>query len=263
MLSFRACLAFLGAVILALGSAAWLSADTKSYQAHPAAMACGSCHLAGNTVVAENAAMLVANQETLCGRCHPKAVQVSHPTGFAPNAKLPASFPLDWKGDLTCSTCHEVHSNSPGRIRGLKRGRDLCLSCHEQKFFDAMRDQGSSMLLSGHLNLGADLRTANLDTYTLQCMGCHGTYGDVNGTRIDRNMVLRHGGGAVSHPIGQRYAESASFGAYRPEALVSKKVLLPEGKLSCVSCHQGYTKEHGKLVMPNAGSKLCFECHDL
>lgn len=263
MFSFRARAAFLGLVILALGWGAWLSADTRSYQLHPAAMSCGTCHLAGSAVTADNASTLVASQEALCGRCHPKAIQVSHPTGFAPNGKLPAAFPLDWKGDLTCSTCHDVHGNTPGRIRGTKRGRDLCLTCHAQKFFDAMRDQGSSMLLSGHLNTGIDLRTADLDVYTLQCMGCHGTYSDANGTRIDKNLVLRHSNNTVNHPIGRRYAESISFGGFRPEQVVSRKLLLPEGKLSCVSCHQGYTKDHGKLVMPNVGSSLCFECHDL
>ena len=44
---------------------------------------------------------------------------------------------------------------------------------------------------------------------------------------------------------------------------LSKKILLPMGLVSCVSCHEGYSQNHGKLVISNAGSALCFACHDL
>ncbi len=101
---------------------------------HPEAMPCEGCHLAGKDVTREQAHLLTSPQETLCGNCHAKANQVSHPSGFAPKDKLPANYPADWKGDLTCSTCHDVHGKTPKLIRGTKRGKELCLSCHDTKF---------------------------------------------------------------------------------------------------------------------------------
>lgn len=230
---------------------------------HPAAMPCEGCHLAGKAVTPEQAHLLIASQEKLCASCHPKATQVSHPSGFTPRSKLPADYPLDWKGDLTCSTCHDVHGKTPGLMRGTWRGRELCLACHDARFFERMKDQGTSMMVSGHLAAGVIAITAGLDTYSIQCMECHESKGDSNAPSIDRNMVVRHDTGGVNHPIAVSYAEAARGGGYRPIELLSKRILLPNGRLSCVSCHDGYNSNHGKLVTLTAGSALCFECHDL
>lgn len=229
---------------------------------HLDASNCATCHLAGNRVTAENASTLVASQEALCAKCHLKAIQVSHPSGFAPKSKPPAAYPLDWKGDLTCSTCHDIHGSEPGIIRGAQRGKELCLSCHDANFFEKMLDKGVSTL-AGHLGNGS-FNVTLLDAYTAECMGCHDN--NVNekiSTAVDKNGVVRHAGGSNIHPIGANYKKSATYGGYRPMQMLSKKILLPNGNLSCVSCHEGYAKEHGKLVISAAGSKLCYECHDL
>ena len=39
--------------------------------------------------------------------------------------------------------------------------------------------------------------------------------------------------------------------------------VLPDGKISCISCHQGYDEQHGALVLDNRADGLCFSCHDL
>ena len=70
---------------------------------------CSDCHLTSGTVKSENAHKLISTQELLCKRCHPKELVVSHPTGFVPNRNIPALYPLDWKGELTCSSCHDIH----------------------------------------------------------------------------------------------------------------------------------------------------------
>lgn len=223
---------------------------------------CASCHLAGDHVKAENAAILSASQEVLCAKCHPKAIQVSHPSGFAPRSKPSAAYPLDWKGDLTCSTCHDIHSSEHGLIRGTQRGKSFCLSCHDAKFFEKMRDGGGSAL-AGHLGSGSFDATL-LDSYSADCMGCHENNGNAKiATSIDKNGIVRHAGGSSTHPVGASYNNAATSGGYRPIKMISRKILLPNGKLSCVSCHQGYAREHGKLVINNTGSALCFECHDI
>jgi len=206
------------------------------------------------------ASKVVASQEKLCGTCHPRSVQVSHPSGFAPKRRPPAEYPLDWKGDLTCSTCHLPHGTEPGLLRGAKRGRELCLSCHGAAFFRDMKDQGMSMELSGHLNPGVELRNIELDPYSLQCLQCHETKGNPSAVRVDRRGILRHASGSANHPIGRSYRAAERFGGYRTEIMLSKRIFLPDGKISCVSCHQGYSKDHGKLVITR---DLCMECHNL
>jgi len=213
-------------------------------------------------MTAQQAGLLTASQEVLCSKCHPAATKVSHPSGFQPKTKPGDAYPLDWKGDLTCSTCHDVHSKRPGLMRGAKSGKDLCFACHDGEFFRKMRDGGASLMV-GHLSKGID-GNPTLDNYSRQCMECHGRSGDPRlATLVDRNGVARHASRSVNHPVGVNYQKATSFGGYRPRNIVERKLLLPNGLVSCVSCHQGYMKEHGKLVVTRAESKLCYECHDL
>lgn len=251
---------------IVLFTSAWLFASMNPSEKHMANLACANCHVAGDKTSRDNAHMLVANQEKLCASCHPQSVQVSHPSGIKPSLAVPPVYPLDWKGDMTCSTCHNVHSDTPGLMRGVTRGRGFCLSCHNSQFFDKMADQGVSMISSGHMAAKVaqkDLNKLGIDSYTVQCMSCHGNYGDLNASSIDTEQILRHAGNAVNHPIGKRYADSFKKGRYKPESAVNQRLFLPEGKLSCVSCHSGFTKEHGKLRVAKRGSALCFECHDI
>jgi predicted CXXCH cytochrome family protein len=252
--------------VLVLAVSAGLHASLNPAQKHMTEQTCSGCHLAGDDVNQGNAHMLVASQEKLCAGCHPKAVQVSHPSGIRPMLAVPPAYPLDWKGDMTCSTCHHVHGNTPGLMRGNARGRKLCLSCHDSRFFDKMADQGVSMISSGHMSTATaktDLNSLDVDAFTIQCMGCHGNFGELQGASIDAKQILRHAGNSVNHPIGKRYSDSFQKGRYKPEASVNQRLFLPDGRLSCVSCHRGYTKDHGKLRVGKQGSALCFECHDI
>jgi predicted CXXCH cytochrome family protein len=230
---------------------------------HPLGTTCANCHLAGNATTADNAHVLTERQERLCGRCHPSAIQLSHPTGIRPTNPLPIAYPADWKGELTCTSCHGAHARGPEKLRGAARGKAFCLACHDESFFRRMRDGGLSTLRAGHLSSGRTELPPNLDGYSLQCLECHGRHGDPDAARIDANRILRHAGDRMNHPIGRDYARAVRFGGYRPMNLLSRQVLLPGGMISCVSCHKGYSREHGALVRDNRGSALCMECHDL
>lgn len=259
----RACnirLASLTALLI-LGLGAWLYATATPPRLHPLGTACSSCHLAGNNTVADNASMLIASQEILCGQCHQNSMKMSHLSGFSPppGQNIPAAYPLDWKGELTCSTCHSVHSDSHGKLRGTARGAGLCLACHAKSFFDNMPDSGTSLTSSGHLGAQIARDWKTLDQYSIQCLGCHTENGDVN---LSANRILGNHG-SLSHPVGRSYEAAARAGGYRNIAMLPEKILLPNGMVSCVSCHEGYSKTHGKLVTDNARSALCFECHDL
>lgn len=223
---------------------------------------CAGCHLAGQGTTEINAAQLTASQEVLCGQCHRGALELSHPTGFRPARLLPADYPLDWKGDMTCGSCHDIHQGKAGLVRGDKTGKALCLSCHEERFFVQMADKGVSLQRLGHLSAKANPLKRELDPYSIQCLDCHVSSGDAPRVRVDSGGVLRHTGG-VNHPIGIDYEKASRSGLYKAFSRLHNDIKLPDGKVSCVSCHAGYSKQHGALVMSNRGSALCLECHDL
>lgn len=238
-----------------------IAATIPARAPHLAKDDCANCHLA-TKVDASNAAKLTSTQEVLCARCHANSAKASHPSGFSPKRKLDGGYPLDWKGDLTCSTCHEIHGSVPGLMRHNRRGRELCMSCHDQAFFDRMLDGGVSIIASGHLDSSFDIKTAEIDSFSVQCMDCHQSLVGTNKVEL-RSGIVRHSSGSGSHPIGMSYADAERAGGFFRRFRLAKVIQLPGGKISCISCHDGYAQQHGKLVMSNTGSRLCFECHDL
>ncbi|MEO5331411.1 MAG: cytochrome c3 family protein [Magnetococcus sp. YQC-5] len=255
---------FVGAMLL-FGLLFWMPmGDTVG--THLAESRCQECHMT-DQVTPERARMLISSQEKLCAKCHPKAIQLSHPSGLMPKRMLPPTFPLDWKGELTCSSCHLVHGTQIGLMRSLRRGGDFCRECHDDAFFDKMPDRGASMVSSGHLDARSNQPVIDLDAYSLQCMGCHedkgGSTTQLLRVGLESSGIMRHMGTSLSHPIGRVYSKSITFGGYRPEHRLPSVVLLPDGKVSCVSCHEGYSKKHGGLTVDNKGSALCLTCHDM
>lgn len=235
---------------------------SKTRDFHPQHTKCQSCHLA-TRITHENAHQLVDSQEKLCGRCHANALQVSHPTGFTPEHKPPLQFPLDWKGDVTCSTCHQVHGHVQGLLRGNKTGRAFCLGCHDEGFFASMADHGTSIQLTGHLAKSTVPQNIDLDPFSRQCLSCHADRGDELAMHVDQRGIVRHSGGSGNHPIGMLYGQTKGIGLYHKKADLPAAILLPQGKVGCVSCHVGYSKQHGALVISNERSALCMGCHDL
>jgi predicted CXXCH cytochrome family protein len=220
---------------------------------------CARCHLAGDEVTPETARKLTMSQESLCGGCHQGAIEASHPTGIVPERTPPAAFPLDWKGEVTCSTCHEVHEGPFGGLRGTGESRELCLSCHDEAFFSAMPEAGESLMRSGHLDARARHPQQTFDAYSQRCIECHEAEASAPGSaRVAFNGA--NGTGMPNHPIGSIYRPGRVGSDLRPQDTLPADVLLPDGKVSCLSCHQGYSRQHGEPVRSDLG--LCRHCHN-
>lgn len=220
---------------------------------------CARCHLAKDKVTPENARKLTSSQEILCGDCHKGAIEASHPTGFVPGRTLPPAFPLDWKGEVTCSTCHEVHKGSYGSLRVAGDSREFCLSCHSEAFFGAMPEAGESLMRSGHLDARAQRPQQTFDTYSMRCIECHEEEASAPGSdRVAFNGA--NGTGMANHPIGSVYRPGGLRSDLTPQGMLPDDVLLPDGKVSCLSCHQGYSDQHGEAVRSDLG--LCRHCHN-
>ncbi len=198
------------------------------------------------------------DQEEACGGCHRGAVEASHPTGFVPERPLPPEFALDTRGRMTCGTCHDPHGGTDTMARAAARGGEFCQNCHTAAFFAEMRDGGLSLLGSAHLDARAEQEPNSLDPYSMACAGCHETNVSLPGDAIVPAGF--NGFDMSNHPIGSSYAEAAARGRLHPAASLPAGMLLPGGKVSCVSCHRGYSRAHGALVRRNG--RLCLDCHD-
>lgn len=249
-------------LIVMLALTAWLALHATIDSRHLAAEPCDTCHLSSR-VTESDAPALRGSQEKLCGTCHSSALEASHPSGLRPTRPLPPAFPLDWKGDLTCSTCHRIHDEPTSLTRSTHNGKSFCLQCHNEAFFQRMRDGGFSLIRSGHLDASPHTSANGLDRYSVQCIGCHDERlaGEGLNVTLDGRGLIRHASGSANHPIGVDYTSASRYGGYRTIETIDQRIVLPDGKVSCISCHEGYSPLHGKVL--TTSRSLCLECHNL
>jgi len=231
------------------------------------AWGCDSCHAAGSATNERNAPLLVGSEEALCTVCHKDALIASHPSGIVPSMDTPKAFSLSMRGALTCSSCHDVHGEQHGSLTVAADKKTYCLSCHEPVFFANMADNGSAILDQGHLSLTGNDENIALDRFSEDCLQCHENQGPEATPQVVMgiNGVVQHVGGRVNHPVGIDYEAAAeiALSSYVPIAALADSMVLPEGRVSCLSCHVGYSKTHGSIVETPNNRELCFECHDL
>jgi predicted CXXCH cytochrome family protein len=67
-----------------------------------------------------------------------------------------------------------------------------------------------------------------------------------------------NGTGMRNHPIGAPARTRASLRGLAESS--EGGMLVPGGKVSCLSCHRAYTRDHGALVRKDI--KLCTHCHE-
>lgn len=256
-------LLILGLIALLLFMTTYLNSSISKLSGHLSDSVCHDCHLAKTSVNSDNASMLINSQEVLCKGCHKTSLNQSHPSGIRPSFVISKESPLDWKGDLTCSSCHNIHGTAPGLMRSQLRGKAYCLSCHKEDFFLKMKDRGDSLIRSGHLGSIVSTHGLDLDAYSLECLECHLKTDSAPVVNLGEQGIVRHTSGSVNHPIGKDYKKAEAYGGYHPASSLPQQIQLPDGKVSCISCHEGYSGNHGSLVLGNTGSTLCFKCHDI
>lgn len=226
-----------------------------------AKLECGQCHIALPDTGSTTSANLKDSEAELCAGCHRGAVEASHPSEFCPARPLPTAFPLDREGRMTCGTCHAFHGETPGLLRTARFGQEFCLSCHELAFFDAMPDKGESLMMSGHLD-ASSRPWHDVDPYSIRCMTCHDDRipGRPQVAAVGfSDIAARDTVGGAEHPIGRAYDVAMRSREYQPRNHLADEILLPNGRVGCVSCHVPYSREHGRKPHTRAG--LCVECH--
>lgn len=99
------------------------------------------------------------------------------------------------------------------------------------------------------------------------CLGCHdGT--SAAGVAYQRpqdvgrsNLSAMH----TSHPVDVDYqlAVARRPGMLHPAGGLPEGLALPQGKVSCVTCHDGASRERHRVSVSMSRSRLCAACHDV
>ncbi len=113
---------------------------------------CLDCH---ETLPVKPGGLFVRDTVSLCMDCHPISYRMSHPVDIRPQEPVRNDLPLGRDGEITCSTCHDPHSDPFSTVPYVNRGLvqhmrgmfsfagyptcfirmpntrgELCLSCH-------------------------------------------------------------------------------------------------------------------------------------
>ncbi len=231
---------------------------------------CADCHATPPVKGNRETLRMTAPIPQLCGRCHGDRTALSHPVEIKPStATLPGDLPLSWEGKMTCSTCHDIHSEEARRsLRRPVSGAAFCSACHGSGF--AAEPGHTASIGRAHLmKYTEDREKSRVDSVSRGCLGCHdGSLGLNDDVQI-RSGSWSHGKSLSrydpqgSHPIGINYRRALlKRGGLRPVERLNPAIKLIDGKVGCPSCHDPFGTEKRKLAVANNRSQLCLECHD-
>jgi len=162
-----------------------------------------------------------------CLACHPRTPPTHKRQRPLSN---PEDFPLDSSGRMLCITCHECIT---GTCELRKPKPALCLTCHDCQ-------RGMACLIGvAHLGTSPDIESRVHD-----CLTCHD------------GSVGRVAGGPGEHKTDVLYIAGREF-----NVITDRRVVLVNGKITCISCHNPYATDIGKLSKENTESRLCLTCH--
>lgn len=173
----------------------------------------------------------VAEVVNQCRRCHPRAFP-SHVMSSRP-VNMPDGAQSGPGGKMLCITCHDCTSG----ICSLRTTTtELCSSCHDCT-------QGMSCVL-GMAHLGNKIKRGFRQN---DCLSCH------DGSTA-RNVA--QGMKSAGHKVDVFYVQKRGY-----KKRLDRRVVLVDGKVTCISCHNPYKSERRRLVMSNERSELCMSCH--
>jgi predicted CXXCH cytochrome family protein len=104
-----------------------------------------------------------------------------------------------------------------------------------------------------------------IDEVTFECISCHdGLSASYHGFRFKNDDQTAGGMTSVNggHPIGSHYGAAAyTRSGLKPMAELHEDMVLVDGRIGCISCHNPLNSEKNHLVKSNTGSDLCLTCH--
>ena len=110
--------------------------------------------------------------------------------------------------------------------------------------------------------------SADLDSFSSDCLCCHDGAGAVSVAAVWRNnprkIPSHRQPNGTDHPIGMDYESYVSNSRdYKPVSGLNTKMVFVNGRVGCLTCHDPMNPEKGHLVMSDRGSALCLTCHGM
>lgn len=236
-----------------------------------------------------------------CLSCHRGLQRGGHPMDVRPvDASPPVGWPLDGLGRMSCLTCHTNCGRKEGRealatrddepaagsgaaLRGELSDGAFCAQCHGRSGVTQAPGEARAarqsppgerhaayLALAHPMEGGSEAGSAETtDAASRRCLWCHdGTVSGAADVALGSNLDVapQLGGAKRSHPIGVVYPPRPSpyrEGGYVPAGSLDPRILLPDGRVGCLSCHDLFSSEESLLSMPNRGSALCDACHEI
>lgn len=109
--------------------------------------------------------------------------------------------------------------------------------------------------------------TSRIDSFSRKCLVCHdgvsapiaeGSYRNSPGEEHSRGQV-----NGSSHPIGMDYAAySIGNRSFKNVEMLDRQMVLVDGKVGCLSCHNPLNPRRNHLAVSDARSELCLACHN-
>lgn len=162
-----------------------------------------------------------------CLSCHPMALP-THPLGSG--LTIPPSWPAGPQGQMICQTCHDCNGTTCYPRQTTPK---LCKSCH-----NCSRGM-ACMINSAHIG-----NAGNVLAITDECVQCHNSQPAALQTSQS------------DHPVNVTYSTEPGY-----KQVTDPRVVLVNGKITCITCHDPYQSTPQRLVMPNQDSQLCLTCH--
>lgn len=104
------------------------------------------------------------------------------------------------------------------------------------------------------------IQDIQLDSFARGCMECHNGDAASHITVKSANAPMQISGMMnVNHPVGMNYNEHASRKprGYQSSASLDPNILLVDGRVSCVSCHQLKVDEPQQMASAQIGNSNC------
>ncbi len=241
----------------------------------------------------------VTSTSLMCLSCHDgfmldsralwKDGHKEHPVGVVPSDAIARPlvddknlFPLNDDGKVYCGTCHTAHgvdweaTDSPVFMRVRSRDGELCQACHVDRLKGAVSGNHPVDVAVDPKALEAGARHLSLSTDgKVTCQSCHTAHlaaddqllvvandnSELCGTcHLPQNAAtLQIAAGTGTHPVNILPARAQ----VAAELLDQGGRLGDQGKLICQSRHTPHKaqSEDAILVVGNAGSALCRDCH--
>jgi len=295
---------FLVGIVILLPIGTGFTATVEPPRNPNSAKGCAICHYRwidtffvegrGTDLVPYQSEKVAATPE-MCISCHDGSIMDSrkrmlhgkqHKTDVKPPAdmQIPAIFPLDGNGNVTCATCHTAHGveSGPGVtetifLRMSNIDSAMCRACHTDKAGGP--DAGNHSLTAAKQPIPNVLKMnyahEGSKKNQIICETCHTAHGStsegylVKGAGDSGLCIACHTDKNIFDPSGQRnpnhvinvVPQKASI----PEVLKNQGAKLGySGILTCQTCHTVHNnpiKQPQLLVLDNDNSNFCLACH--